>query len=224
MISLTFRPIDVWNRPETDPRAYSPFRASYSDTLEVLRREIDQIGGDSAVILLDVAEREVRRDGALRADVKVRSPRVIVALDSRYGPLKYYCDRYTKWEANLRAIAFGMEALRRVERYGIGSRGEQYRGYTAIGAGIALGPHDLTPQEAAELLVKTAGPEWYGTGDDPDVEDPVADAVSMLLEHVGDNLDRVFKFAARHAHPDHGGNEEAFKDVNAARDLLAKLI
>jgi hypothetical protein len=33
------------------------------------------------------------------------------------------------WQDNLRAVALGLEALRRVERYGIAQRGEQYAGW-----------------------------------------------------------------------------------------------
>lgn len=38
------------------------------------------------------------------------------------------------WQINLRAIALGLEALRKLDRYGITSRGEQYTGWRAIEA------------------------------------------------------------------------------------------
>lgn len=216
-MQMTFRPIDRWDRPETADRGYSPFRSTYAATLDLLDLELRQLDASQVILQVDATERDCRRDGQLRTDAKVRSPRVILAFRSMHGPLKYYCDRYVKWQDNLRAIALGLEALRRVERYGIGSRGEQYRGYIALPSGVALGPSTMTPREAAELLVTTAGHAWRG-----DV--PIESCTDDLLNDVEVLLPEVWKYAARIAHPDQGGDVEAFKRISLARDVLKPLV
>jgi hypothetical protein len=60
---------------------------------------------------------------------------VTVAFDSKHGSLKYTADKFATWQENLRAIALGLEALRKVDRYGVTTRGEQYTGWKALPAG-----------------------------------------------------------------------------------------
>lgn len=221
-IDITYRPLDDWPRDATDPRYGNPFgKVEWGSTLTKLRKEVGAIGGERVIVALDISDDDLRLDGTPRAAVDPRTPRVMVSFESEYGPIKMYCDRFDKWRVNVRAIANGLESLRRVDRFGITQRGEQYTGWTALPSqSIALGPASLTRKEAAELLVKTAGEAWYGVPVEGEVDDPVADAVAMLLEHP-ENLDRVYKFAARNAHPDLGGNHAAMTQVAAARDVLA---
>lgn len=213
-MKLIFRPIDRWDWPETTEReGWARFRASYSDTLTLLDRELRMLGAASAVLQVDATEDEVRNDGQLRASARVGSPRVILAFDSVHGPLKYHCDRFTRWQTNLRAIALGLEALRKVERYGIASRAEQYRGWQELPSGIAMPAHTMTRHEAAEYIVRTAGAPWHGGYPE--------DAVENLCDNPDDVLADAFKVAAKVAHPDQGGDTEAFKRLVEARDLLA---
>lgn len=211
---LTFRPIDRWDGPETRSRQSSNFKAPYSATLQLLERELGMLRAKHPVLMVDGTEDDCRLDGQLRANARLRSPRVILAFESKHGPLKYPCDRFTFWQDNLRAIALALEALRKVERYGVTTRGEQYTGWKQLPPStIALGASTLTREEAAELLVRTAGPAWYG--------DDMRDAIENLLLDTETLLPLVFKYAARIAHPDQGGDEEAFKRIGQARDLLA---
>src|ERR1700675_3855774 len=78
------------------------------------------------VFQIDVRESEIRLDGLPSARARPNDPAVIVSFDSKHGPLRYFCDQFTDWQDNIRAIALGLEALRKVERYGITHRGEQY--------------------------------------------------------------------------------------------------
>ena len=106
------------------------------------------------VVLIAVAALAVHvREQALdfhSADTRADTPRVVVSFDSCHGPLRYQCDRFTTtragtkaWHANVRAIALGLEALRKVDRYGIAGSGEQYRGWTALPAAFAAGAVDM---------------------------------------------------------------------------------
>lgn len=102
------------------------------------------------MIQLDLTDSEIRLDGLPRATAKPASPMVIVSFESRHGPLRYMTDVFLDWKANLRAIALGLEALRKVDRYGITKRGEQYRGWAALPAGAD--EEISTPEQAARFI------------------------------------------------------------------------
>lgn len=215
---LTFRPIKVWpedwNRTALD-RHDSPFRATYSDTLQLLDRKLEQLGASNPVLQVDASERDVRIDGQLRANATVNHPGVILSFDTHaHGTLTYACDRFQKpswrsgmasWQHNLRAIALGLEALRKVERYGIANRGQQYAGYRELGSGIPMAAPKMTVEEAARLLAE------FGSGSD--------DVPAMLA---GDQnlVDHLYRLGAKEQHPDVGGDPELFKRLTEARDLL----
>jgi hypothetical protein len=137
MQHFTFRPIERWLGPSTPSRRYSPFRASYSQTLALLDRELRALRASRVVIQLALEESDIRLDGLPRASARPKHPGVILAFHSdKHGmDLQYALDAYTKWEDNLRAIALGLEALRKVDRYGVTKHGEQYRGWRQLGPG-----------------------------------------------------------------------------------------
>lgn len=138
--TLRVAPIREW--PGTlrtaSQRRSSPFRASLTDTLEVLGREIWNLTDtrtqrESAELLIAIPAGGLwRLDGRPRAHAVAEHPGVIFSLDSKHGHLSYPCDTFTTWQDNLRAIALALEALRKVDRYGVTKRGEQYRGFLAI--------------------------------------------------------------------------------------------
>lgn len=208
---LTFRAIDPmphWGAAGAI-RPSSPFDSTYSDTLQVLDRELEHLRARDAFLQVVASDHHVRLDGQLRADAKVDHPGVALTIDTpKHGTLVYETDRYKRaswkrnagpsWQQNLRAIALGLEALRKVERYGIARRGEQYAGYRELGAGIALGAA-MTLDEAAALLCP----------DDPD----------RLIEFP-DEVGTYFRWLSKTAHPDAGGDPEAFRRLTEARDLL----
>jgi hypothetical protein len=113
VIRLQFRPIDEWPGGKIAPRP-APFRASYGKTLSLLERELDQLHARNIILQVALDERDIRLDGQPRARARARHPGVILAVDSKYGPLKYATAEFTTWDDNLRAIALGLEALRKV--------------------------------------------------------------------------------------------------------------
>ncbi len=218
---LTFRPIKVWPEGWQDAnrdrkREYSPFRATYSDTLEVLDRELTFLDARACGLQVAATDRDVRLDGQLRADAKVEHPGVILTIETRrHGTLVYATDRFTasyyrsapSWQHNLRAIALGLEALRKVERYGIAERGQQYAGYRELGAGIPLGAA-MSVDEAAAFLIEYG--EWGGV---PATVDDVATAGPDVVQ-------AYFREAAKRLHPDAGGDAALFRRLTQARDVL----
>ena len=206
---FTFRPIDVWPGPLTRSRSGSPFTGHYQDSLNILDRELRALNAKRPVIQLALTESDIRNDGLPRAHARPTHPGVIVAFDSKHGPLKYATDRYGDsgydrpgWHANLRAIALGLEALRKVDRYGIAQRGEQYTGWKALGSGIAM--PSMSVEDAAQFLADSAG-----------VGEAAASVVSSAL-----NRAAAYRMAAKRLHPDLGGDPQAFLRLQEALRVL----
>jgi hypothetical protein len=182
----------------------------WTATVELLTREVEHLGGREAVLQLAVGETDLRLDGWVRASARPSHPGVIVAFDSRHGPLRYHTDQFSSshdypgWQANVRAVALGLEALRKIDRYGITGDGEQYTGFRALPAGDE-GP--MTVEEAALFIAQVEG------GPNPTERAPylVADAYERSY---------AYRSAAKTLHPDHGGDPALFRRLQQARDLL----
>ena len=202
-----FRPLTVWPGEATPAaeRTRSRFEAGYADTLDLLKRELGYLDARDVVLQVDVDEYHVRRDGYLRSGAKPRSPGVVLAFGSKYGPQEYATDVFTEWEANLRAIALGLSDLRRIDRYGIAKRGEQYRGWTALPPGEG-GSAVRTREEAARIILDAAN--W--TGKDP-WGDPAATKTAI-------------RRALKNSHPElRGGSSVDFDRVVAARTFFERV-
>lgn len=178
----------------------SAFAASWPTTERLLLSEVRHLHGRDLVIEVDVTEGDIRLDGRIRASARPGSPGVRVAFDSTYGPLTYATDRFTTWQDNVRAIALGLEALRKVDRYGITKRGEQYAGWKALPSGRSMPPSHMTRDMAYDLLYETvgAGPENDRVWSDKDLA----------------------RAARRATHPDFGHSREEWDEVETALRTL----
>ena len=138
----------------------------------------------------------------------------MISFKSRFGPLRYATDAYeqeyygglTSWQANVRAIALALEALRAVDRYGVSKRGEQYTGWKAIEAPRA---GHFADAAAAEAWMRTYA------GD------------SLHLAGPGGRIDRMplrdlYRAMARLMHPDVGHPRADWDRLDEARRLLAE--
>lgn len=154
----TIRPIDVWPGEHTRSRKWAPFRAGNTATLELLADELRHLRATNVVLLMAVTESDIRLDGKLRANARPSHPGVVLAFHSRLHDLdlKYPCDTFTDAWDNLRAIALALQALRKVERYGVTKRGEQYTGWKQIGDGSG-GRTKMTFGEASRFLSEQGG-------------------------------------------------------------------
>ncbi len=180
-----------------------------------LERELEHLSARRIVVQVDLQSGEIRNDGWPRSTARPRTPGVVVGFDSRHGPLTYTCATYDSWEANIRAISLTLSALRAVTRYGAVKGSEQYKGFRALPEGEARAPIQAetfaSVEDAARHLIAVAGyrgfhPERGPTlvCDDPEV------------------LSRLYRDAAKKAHPDAGGTAEAMAKVNAARDMIER--
>lgn len=220
---LVFRPLGEWPRPKTAHPDRSPFTNGWSDTVTLLEREIGYLilkSKPEVLIQVDAPEGAMTLAGGIRADARVGFHGVMISFESKYGPQTYLCDKYSTashknsgdspWKDNARAIALGLEALRRIDRYGISTSGQQYTGWKALGAGIPMPAAQMTVEDAARLLFNAATPEAYEIG-----------SWKALLNNPNiTNL--AFKTAAKKIHPDAGGDHALFAKLSEARDILLR--
>jgi len=213
---LRLRPIEAWPGPMTSAsaRQRSPFKAAWRSTLDTLDRELFRLGRQgaaSAVLQIAMREQDFRLDGMPRANARPEHPGVILAVDAAAGPLSFPCDTYVTWQENLRALALALEALRRVERYGVTRRAEQYRGWRALPPGGATpmppAAEPMSARAAAEYLLEHANRTHSGV------------TAGYLLERRS-AVDIAYRLAARQLHPDHGGTTEGFQRLQEARAVL----
>ena len=197
-----FRPLQ--NVPPYQDRQASRFKASWTQTMKDLDREMWYLGARSAIIQIDCDESQIRLDGLPRSDARVNSPAVAITFECVRGHLTYPCDTYTSWKDNIRAIAKGLEALRAVDRYGITSNGQQYTGWKAITFRSASFD---TSDEAARWL---AGLSFIGQ--------TVHDILNSKLA-----CKSAISLAVRTLHPDTAtGSSEQFQLALAARETLER--
>lgn len=244
---LSIQPLKEWPEVATANRQKSPFRATWTATLDLLESEIEQIKGSNPTLQTMHSPEDVRVDGRLRSDtrnprepgvillVTVPSPRERIKCEHcrkgmmksyitfkdagrkfghRTGPttafvcqdqtpapveLRFPCDRFNHWKDNVRAIALALEALRKIERYGV-KQGAQYAGfYKALpAAGESSAPGDFV--SALTLFGHVLGRNF----------DLRPEAWTLK------QLEGVWKHAARKAHPDQGGTHDLMARVNAA--------
>jgi hypothetical protein len=196
-MNYTFRPIDQWPRDKTKRPKPTPFSSTYTQTLKLLGKELAALDAKQIIFQIDVPESQIRGDGLPYARARPDFQGVIVAFESKHGPLKYMTDVFNDWHENLRAIALGLEALRRVDRYGITSKGEQYTGWKQL-------PAVSEAKEDAAGLIASLG------GEDKDE-----------VMNNADTARRAFRRAAKKVHEDKkGGSREQFIRLMEARKLL----
>lgn len=209
-LTYTVRPISD-RTPFGGEQKSNPFRSTWPETLKLLDVELGYLEARDIVLEVDTEERHIRVDGMLRADAKVASGAVRLAFDSIHGPLTYATDRFygaysndpPDWQINVRAIALGLEALRKIERYGIVKRDEQYAGFKQLGAGTALPASHMTSDQAHALI---------------------AELRDVPLEHLNTDPDSIrssWHRARYHAHPDRlGGDRTTWDKLEEAGKVL----
>lgn len=204
-LEFQFRPIEHWPGEKTRSRQRSKFNTHYNKTLELLARELSHLRAKQIVIQADCGAEEIRRDGQLRADARLRGPGIILSFESAKGPLSFPCDTYCDWQDNLRAIALAMEALRSIDRYGVTRRAEQYKGWARLPAPDA----SVFPDAAAAA-------SWVA------VESNLGFSPEVLLRDKHE-WRRAYSSLAGKFHPDRNcGADAEFKKLQAARELIER--
>ena len=197
---VQLEPIELWPGKKTPFQGRSKFKSDLPATQRLLDRELKHLGAKRVVLQMCITRADLRLDGTLRTGGKIRQPGVILRFDSKHGPVTMPCDRYNDWQDNVRAIALALEALRAVDRYGVTSRAEQYRGWQALPA---------PSPNSVESQLRTAD-----------------DAIAFLRKLVSEfaagaiNSGEAIRRAQMLTHPDRGGDPEDFKRVMRCEQLL----
>lgn len=197
-------------------RESSPFGKSWTQVQELLEKELRMLGYRRGSVVLQTAHSpwDVRKDGKLRSDVRrPEHPGVVLKFDrydrktSRYVPMQFNCDCFTEWKANIRGIADGLEALRKINRYGVfgGANSEaHYEGYKA------LPPADSKSeiQPSAEFLQKHGGNGVIAT--------------TLILQDRA-AFEGCYRIAVQRLHPDKPtGSHELFIQLQKSKEILEK--
>ncbi len=210
-MNYQFRSLTVWPRAFAQDQRPSQFSSTYSSTLQLLEKELNFIDARHVVIELAVPSDQIRNDGLPRSTARPTHPGVIVSFDlpcyinGKWAtrPLNMPCDSFTKWQDNLRAIALTLEALRKINRYGVTQGGEQYKGWAAL----------PEPEPKTDLAKVGDAVAFVARHSETGI------APSKLLKSA-EQTKNAYRAAARRLHPDVGGNEEDFKNLQTAYETL----
>ena len=106
-------------------------RLSVGDASAMLQRELRLLGATRVTISSNL---RLRSDGQPHADQKklLDDPGVAVYFTLKGAPRVLACDKWASAADNLAAIARHIDALRAVDRYGVGFLEQAFAGYTAL--------------------------------------------------------------------------------------------
>lgn len=159
-----------------------------ADATARLENELERLGATDAILSTNL---KLRLDGTPRSNEAEPfdvGAAVYFTLDKK--PICFACDKWDRVADNIAAMAQHIDALRRIERYGVGRREQVFAGYTA-----------LPP------VGGTAGGDWrvefgFMTGEKPTL----------------DIVEARYRSLLKSRHPDNGGSHDAVVRLNLARD------
>ena len=190
MIDARFVPVEAWPGKPTPSyqQKRSPFRAAYARTLDLLESELGKLWAKDILIQAYLDRADIRNDGWPRSSARPKQSGVIITFQSCGSVMSFPCDRFDDWEDNLRAIALTLKSLRAADRYGVTGNREQYRGFQAL----------------------------------PLIRNRRALAVSFMAcvtgwpeSQVKSDPQGAYRLAARACHPDTGGSNEKFHNLQS---------
>jgi hypothetical protein len=163
-----------WARTPAGRRQKGSFTVSLARARDGLLAEIKLLGGRNVVLSSNL---QLRNDGLPYAQQRaVDDHGIAVYFEHKKRPMCFACDRYTRMEANLRAIQMTIAALRGIERWGASDMLERaFTGFVALpapesGWRFALGISDANPtpqdvESAYRTARKAAHPDHGGTSE-----------------------------------------------------------
>jgi hypothetical protein len=209
---MNIEPLIKWPEKDSEERRKAPFKTTWANTLNLLAFELDKLSAREPTLKTMHSPEDFRIDGKLRSDTRApEHPGVVLTFEkfegwdesiqqSRYVAMRLPCDTFTYWKDNVRAIALALEALRKVDRYGVKS-GSQYAGFKALPAGDFT--VEMTPELAADFIARAAG-----MGAVP--------AIATSIIQTPAFGESVYRTAAKNLHPDKGGDPSEFQKLESA--------
>lgn len=162
-------------RYAADSNMYGSRRSlTVADSLARLAHELALLGATNEAVSTNV---QVRLDGLPRSGQgEPADPGAAVYFTLKGKPRCLACDRWNRVADNLAAIAAHIEAIRAVDRYGVGTMDQAFAGYAQLRAGptdwrsvLGLGHYSVTMDDvdaAFKRLARTAHPDAGGTDAD----------------------------------------------------------
>lgn len=131
-----------WKRTPGHKRSAATFRTKQTTngwlTVTIstgrLEAELERLGASNPVLSTNVS---LRLDGRPRSNEEPSDPGAATYFSFRGKATVLACDKYTTVADNIAAIAAHIDALRRVERYGVGTIEQALAGYKALPADTA---------------------------------------------------------------------------------------
>jgi hypothetical protein len=173
-IYFEFRPIESWpagtERTPVGERRVSKFKASLSETIDLLDSEMRLVGAQRGAVEIAISSRELSAVGVPFAGYKAKDPAVILKyIDEQGVAITMPCDTFFTWQENLRAIALTVRNLRKCEDYGAVRRGQQFRGFAALPAVTTSAlSYEQAAKTALRLALHNTHPEKTGNGSSND--------------------------------------------------------
>ena len=166
-------------------RSYTQ-KPSVADGVEFVERELDRLGAELICISTNLQPTLSGRPRANQATPSDPGVAVYFDLDGHQRVLA--CDAWDRIGCNLTAIGKHIEALRGMERWGVGNLEQAFTGYTGL------------PEHASELHWRTV----LGFEDGEQVDESA--------------VQRRYRASAIMKHPDRGGTHDDMARLNRARD------
>lgn len=190
--------------PSGYPRTFQPktaqFKVSLADSRDHLLDEIRQLGGTAVVI----SSNAVLLKNGLPAAKQPKLHDVGVAVYFLFNKEQVVlpCDKWDDMAANLRAIGLTVNAMRGMERWGVGDMLKRaFYGFKALPS-----PAD---HAQPEVVMVTPVPDWKKV-------------LKLRGVITWDAVQEAYKKRRRETHPDAGGSHEEFTAVQAAYEDAKK--
>jgi hypothetical protein len=107
---------------------------SVADAIARLEKQLDRLGAKNVTLSTNVT---LRLDGRPRGDERPADPGAAIYFSFRGKATVLACDSYTAVSDNIAALAAHLDALRAIERYGVGTIEQALAGYKALPADTA---------------------------------------------------------------------------------------
>ena len=210
MIDARFVPLTRWPGVATPPakQRAARFEASYSATLDLLERELRALTAQDIVVQAWFTWEQIRDDGWPRSAANPSQSGLILSFTVRkvvnhkmtVTALSFPCDTFDTFDDNLRAIALTLEALRKIDRYGVTQGNQQYTGWKQLPAQDTNNNGSMSRGDAIAFIAMHSGMSMHGAEID---------------------LQYAYRTAARKLHPDSGdGDHELFVKLQKAKEVL----
>lgn len=163
---------------------------SMTDACDFLQGELNRLGVSKEVLSTNVARKVDGQPYSNRAAPS--DPGAAVYFELNGKPTSLACDKWTRVEDNIWAIAKHIEALRGQERWGVGSIERAFTGYQALPA--------VGESEAST---------WWQT-------------LGVTVNASEEQVKHAYRVLVNKHHPDKGGDPEMFNRVIRAMERFEK--